>query len=224
MDAKKVLFVVTSHRELGNTGNPTGYWCSEVSHPWKVLTEAGFEVEFVSPKGGECPVTGFDEKDPVDQAFTQDAKVQDKIRHTMKPEEVQPEKYAAIFYAGGHGVMWDFPDNTALADICRAIYEKGGVVSAVCHGPAGIVNVKLSNGEYLVKDHKINCFTDSEETAINLQNVVPFMLETELRKHGALFECSDNFQSHVVVNDRIITGQNPMSAFAVAKAIVVALS
>ena len=119
--------------------------------------------------------------------------------------------------------MWDFPDNKELAAITSKIYENGGVVAAVCHGPAGLVNVKVLNGKYLVEGKKINSFTNSEEKGIGLDKVVPFALETALVKHGAKFQCSDNFQSHVVVNDRVITGQNPLSAKAVGAAIRTAL-
>lgn len=219
----KILFVLTSHSELGNTGKKTGYWLSEVTHPWKVLKDAGYEIDFVSPKGGECPSEGLDPSDPVNKAFAQDLLAQKKINFTMKPSEVKPEEYKAIFFAGGHGVMWDFPNNKELAVITSKIYENGGVVAAVCHGPAALVNVKLSNGKYLVDGKKINSFTNAEEKAINLEKVVPFALETALVKHGAKFQCSDNFQSHVVVNDRVITGQNPMSATAVGDALRIAL-
>ncbi len=219
----KILFVLTSHGDLGNTGKKTGYWLSEVTHPWKVLKDAGYEIDFVSPKGGECPSEGLDPSDPVNKAFAQDLLAQKKINFTMKPSEVKPEEYKAIFFAGGHGVMWDFPNNKELAAITSKIYENGGVVAAVCHGPAALVNVKLSNGKYLVDGKKINSFTNSEEKAVNLEKVVPFALETALIKHGAKFQCSDNFQSHVVVNDRVITGQNPMSATAVGDALRTAL-
>ena len=219
----KILFVVTSHGELGNTGRKTGYWLSEVTHPWKVLKDAGYEIDFVSPLGGECPSEGIDASDPINKEFSQDLSAQKKINFTMKPSDVKPDEYKAIFFAGGHGVMWDFPDNKELAAITSKIYENGGVVAAGCHGPAGLVNVKLSNGKYLVEGKKINSFTNSEEKGIGLDKVVPFALETALVKHGAKFQCSDNFQSHVVVNDRVITGQNPMSAMAVGAAIRTAL-
>lgn len=142
----------------------------------------------------------------------------------MKPSDIKPDEYAAIYYAGGHGAMWDFPDNKELADIASKIYTKGGVVASVCHGAAGLINIKLPNGAYLINGKKINSFTDSEEAAVNLKNVVPFSLETKLKARHAHFEQSDNFQTHCVVNDRIITGQNPMSAAAVGSAIKNALA
>jgi putative intracellular protease/amidase len=151
---KKILFVITSHGTKGDTGEKTGYYLGEVSHPWEVLHKAGYEIDFVSPKGGTPPVDGFDLKDPVNKEFWENEKYKNKIDHSMKPSEVNPEEYKAIFYAGGHGAMWDFADNTELASIASKIYENGGVVAAVCHGPAGLVNIKLNNGKYLVDGKK----------------------------------------------------------------------
>ncbi|MDF2188069.1 type 1 glutamine amidotransferase domain-containing protein [Paraflavitalea sp. CAU 1676] len=220
---KKILFVVTSHDKKGSTGEPTGYYLGEVSHPWEVLKEAGYEIDFVSPQGGKPPVDGFNLDDAANKAFWEDKKYRDKIEHSMKPDEVDASQYAAIFYAGGHGAMWDLADNTVLAKIATAIYEQGGIVSAVCHGPAGLVNIKLSNGDYLVKGKKINAFTNEEETAVKLEKVVPFLLENKLIERGGQFEKSGLWQPHVTVDGRLITGQNPQSAKGVGEAIVKAL-
>lgn len=217
---KKVLFVVTSHDKLGNTDKPTGYFLSEVSHAWDVLNSAGYEVDFVSPKGGKAPVDGLTLDDPINKKFWEDKNCLNKVENTLKPSEVKPQDYAAIYYAGGHGTMWDFPNNKELANIAAKIYENNGVVAAVCHGPAGLVHVKLSNGKYLVDGKKVNCFTNEEETSIKLENVVPFMLETSLIKHGGKFEKSDLWKEHVTVDQRVITGQNPTSAKGVGEAIV----
>ena len=215
---KKVLFVVTSHNKKGNTGKPTGYYFAEVSHPWDVLQSAGYEIDFVSPQGGKAPVENFNLDDPVNKKFWNDAMYRTKIENTMKPSEVKTEEYSVIFYAGGHGAMWDFPDNVELANIATEIYENNGVVSAVCHGPAGLVNVKLSNGNYLVDGKKINAFTNEEEIAVKLENVVPFMLETKLIERGAKFEKSGLWQKHIAVDQRVVTGQNPRSALGVGEA------
>ena len=220
---KKILFVVTSHDKLGNTNKSTGFWLSELTHPWKILKDAAYEIDFVSPKGGPAPQEGIDPTDPVNKEFSQDISYQKKINFTLKPTDINPSDYCAIFYVGGHGAMWDLPNDKQLASIAAKIYELGGIVAGVCHGPAGLVNIKLSNGNYLIKGKKINCFTNAEEHAISLDNVVPFALETKLRERGAKFECSDNFRTHCVVNDRVITGQNPMSATAVGSAIKAAL-
>ncbi|MFA6083836.1 type 1 glutamine amidotransferase domain-containing protein [Mucilaginibacter sp.] len=221
---KKILFVVTSHDKKGSTGEPTGYYLSEVSHPWEILKNAGYEIDFVSPKGGKAPIDGFDLNDKVNAEFWNDKIYHDKIEHTKKPSEIYPADYVAIHYAGGHGAMWDFADNTELAAIAGKIYENGGVVSAVCHGPAGIVNIKLSNGKYLVDGKKVNGFTDEEETAVKLDKIVPFLLEDKLKERGGVYEKSGLWQEHVVNDQRLVTGQNPQSAKAVGQAVLVLLS
>ncbi len=215
---KKILFVVTSHDKKGDTGKPTGYYLAEVTHPWDVLQNAGYEIDFVSPKGGKAPVDGFNLEDPINKKFWEDKMYRTKIENTMKPSEVKTGDYVAIFYAGGHGTMWDFGENKDLATIATKIYENNGIVSAVCHGPAGLVNVKLSNGKYLIDGKKINAFTNEEEIAVKLENVVPFMLETTLIERGAKFEKSGLWQEHVTVDQRVITGQNPASAKKVGEA------
>jgi len=215
---KKILFVVTSHDQKGNTGEKTGYYLSEVSHPWEVLHSAGYEIDFVSPKGGKAPVDGFNMDDPINKRFWENATYRSKIENTLKPSEINPNDYIAIHYAGGHGTMWDFADNKEIAEIARIIYENNGVVSAVCHGPAGLVNIKLSNGKYLVDGKKVNAFTNEEEVAVKLENVVPFLLESKLKERGAIFEKSGLWQKHVTVDQRLVTGQNPQSAEGVGKA------
>lgn len=216
---KKILFVVTSNDKKGQTGEATGYYLSEVSHPWAVLKDAGYEIDFVSPKGGKAPAEGVDLEDKVNAAFWGDPVYRAKVENTQKPAEVVVNGYDAIYYAGGHGTMWDFPDNAELAEIARQIYEKGGVVGAVCHGPSGLVNIKLSNGKYLVDGKRINSFTNAEEIAVKQEKIVPFMLESKLVERGALFEKSGMWQEHVAVDSRVVTGQNPQSAKAVGQAV-----
>jgi putative intracellular protease/amidase len=217
---KKILFVVTSHDKKGNTGEATGYYFSEVTHPWEVLHNAGYEIDFVSPQGGKAPIDGFNLEDAVNKKFWEDEKYRYKVEHTKKPSEVNTKEYAAIFYAGGHGAMWDFADNTELSKIAQKIYENNGIVSAVCHGPAGLVNIKLSNGKYLVDGKKISGFTNEEEIAVKLENIVPFALETKLIERGAKFEKSGLWQPHVTSDKRVVTGQNPQSAKEVGEAIL----
>jgi len=217
---KKILFVVTSHDKKGDTGEDTGYYLGEVSHPWEVLHKAGYEIDFVSPKGGTPPVDGFDLKDPVNKEFWENKEYKTKIDHSLKPSEVKPKDYSTIFYAGGHGAMWDFADNTELPKIASTIYENGGIVAGVCHGPAGLVNIKLKNGKYLVDGKKISAFTNEEESEVKLTNVVPFLLENQLKERGAKFEKSGLWQNHVVTDQRVITGQNPQSAKTVGEAIL----
>lgn len=209
---KKILFVVTSHDKKGNTGKKTGYYLGEVSHPWEVLHSAGYEIDFVSPKGGKAPVDAFDMTDTINKKFWDNEFYRNKIENTKKPSEINPDDYVAIHYAGGHGAMWDLANNAEIAIIASTIYENNGVISAVCHGPAGLVNIKLSNGEYLVAGKKVNGFTNEEEIKVKLENVVPFMLEDKLKKRGAIFEKSKPFTKHIAVDQRLVTGQNPQSA------------
>ncbi|KJD34841.1 thiamine biosynthesis protein ThiJ [Tamlana nanhaiensis] len=215
---KKILIVLTSHSEKGNTGKKTGFYLSEVSHPWDVFNNAGYTVDFVSPKGGKAPVDGFDLDDPINKKFWENELYHHKIENTNTPAQINPDEYAAIFYAGGHGTMWDFPENEALATLAQKIYENNGVISAVCHGPAGLVNIKLSNGKYLVDGKKINAFTNEEESAVKLEKIVPFLLESKLIERGAIFEKSAPWQVHVTVDSRVVTGQNPQSAHQVGEA------
>lgn len=221
---KKILFVVTSHGTKGNTGEKTGYYLGEVSHPWEVLHEAGYEIDFVSPQGGNPPVDGFDLSDPVNKKFWEDSVYHEKITNTLTPDKINPEDYVAIFYAGGHGAVWDLPSNDAIANIATQIYERIGLVGAVCHGPAGIVNIRLSDGEYLVSGKKVNGFTNEEEELVKLTDVVPFLMEDKLKERGGIYEKSAPWQPHVTVDGRLITGQNPQSAKGVGEAMKKALA
>lgn len=217
---KKILFVVTSHDKKGSTGQPTGYYLSEVAHPWDVLVNAGYEIDFVSPLGGNAPVDGFNLEDPINKKFWENAVYHKKIENTLKPSQVNPNDYVAIHYAGGHGAMWDLPQNKEIAAIAAKIYENNGVVSAVCHGPAGLVDIKLSNGKYLIDGKKVNGFTNEEEVAVGLEKVVPFMLEDKMIERGGIFEKSGLWQEHAVADKRVVTGQNPQSAHAVGVAVL----
>lgn len=220
MNSKKVLFVVTSHDKKGDTGEPTGFYLDEVTHPYAVLSKAGYTIDFVSPKGGKAPVDGFDLTDPINKAFWDNPTERSGVENTKRPDQIQAADYAAIFFAGGHGAMWDFPDNEPLARMAGQIYDRGGVVAAVCHGPAGLVNIKLANGDYLVKGKEVSAFTNSEEKAVKLDKVVPFLLADKLTERGAKHIPAADFTAQVVVSDRLVTGQNPASATGVGEAIL----
>lgn len=220
----RILFVLTSHDRKGPAdaadAAPSGFYLSEVSHPHKVLSKAGYTVDFVSPKGGKTQVDGLDLNDPVNAAFWNDPVLHAATQNTLMPSQIDPKTYVAIFYAGGHATMWDFPDSAELATIAAEIYERGGVVAAVCHGPAGLVNIKLSNGRYLVDGKDISAFTNDEERAVGLYDTVPFLLADVLQERGAKHVHAPNFQAQVVVSDRLVTGQNPASATGVAEAML----
>ena len=208
----KVLFVLTSHSQLGNTGEETGFYLSEASHPWKVLTENGIDVDFVTIQGGMPPVDGFKLDDPVNKEFWEDPEIQSALANAPSPGEIDPADYDAIHFVGGHGTMWDFPQNDEIASVAARIYEDGGYVTAVCHGPAALVNIRLSDGSYLVEGKKVTAFTNGEEIAVELDDVVPFMLQDSLESTGAQFVAAENWTDNVQVDGRLITGQNPQSA------------
>lgn len=219
---EKVLFVVSSHGELGDTGKKTGYFLSEVTHPWSVLSE-NYEIDVVSPQGGRPPVDGFDLNDPINRKYWDSPEWQEKMSTTLTPEEVDASLYRAIFYAGGHGAMWDFPDNEKLAEIASRIYENGGFVAAVCHGPAGLLNIKLKDGSLLIKGKTLDSFTNQEEEENGTAKIVPFLLQTALIERGGIFNCGAPWSDHVVRDGRLITGQNPMSALDLGKKLLDAL-
>jgi len=216
---RPVLFVLTSHGAKGETGEPTGFYLGEVTHPLAVLEAAGIPVEFASIEGGEPPVDGLDLDDAVNARFWNDDAFRSAIRTTQRLADVKPERYAAIFFAGGHGAMWDFPKSPAVNSVTRSIYEAGGVVAAVCHGPAALVNVTLSNGTHLVAGKNVAAFTDDEERAVELDKEVPFLLATTLVARGAHHHPAPDWTAKVVVDGRLITGQNPQSAAGVGEAL-----
>ncbi|MTI32769.1 nuclear transport factor 2 family protein [Xanthovirga aplysinae] len=217
---KRVLFVLTSHEKMGDTDRKTGLHLGEVSHVYKPIHDAGYEIDFVSPKGGKTRMYGKDMNDSLNLWFVQNPTAYYRFTHVITPDQIDPKKYAAIYYVGGHGTMWDLPNHTTLNKITSQIYENNGVVAAVCHGPSGLVNVELSNGENLVKGKRLTSFTDNEERATKQDKVVPFLLESTLKKRGALFSGADNWKENVIVDERLITGQNPASAYKLAKEMI----
>lgn len=217
---KRVAIVLTNHGQLGETGRSTGFFLSEATHPYEVFRAAGYAIDFVSPRGGVAPMDGIDRRDPINAAFLDDPALVELTRTTTALNAVDATRYDAIFFAGGHGTMWDLPDNPGVHKIIRTVYERGGVVAAVCHGPAALVNVRLSNGAYLVAGKEVSAFTDEEEVAVKLERVVPFALEAALRARGARFVEAPNFERMVAVSGRLVTGQNPASATGVAEMVV----
>ncbi|MET9303169.1 type 1 glutamine amidotransferase domain-containing protein [Micromonospora aurantiaca (nom. illeg.)] len=212
----RALIALTSHSELGRTGRSTGYYVGEAAEPWEVFRSAGYDVDLVSVAGGEPPVDGRDENDSTQNDFLATAGVTD----TPKAADVDPAGYDVILFAGGHGTMWDFPDDPDLARIARSVYERGGVVAAVCHGPSALVNLTLTDGSRLVAGKRVAGFTNSEEAAVGLTDEVPFLLADKLGEAGAQHVPAPDFTEHVVVDGRLVTGQNPQSARAVADAVV----
>ena len=223
---KKILCVVTSNNVKGATGIPTGFWLSELTHPLEKFSAAGFEFSLASIKGGKPPIDkdSLDLNDAINKKFWDDKNFQAKLADTIKLDDANAADFDAIFFAGGHGVMWDFADSAAIQKITREIYERGGIVSAVCHGPAALVNVKLSDGKFLVDGKNLTAFTNGEEEAVQATDIVPFLLDTALKNHGAIHHAAANWSTHVVEDGRLVTGQNPASAAGVGAAVVKLLS
>ncbi len=220
---KRALLVLTSHGDLGGL-RPTGWYVSEAAHPWQALTDAGVEVDLASVAGGQPPMDGRDESDAVQNAFLNDPHIAAELADTPALDAVDPGAYDAVLYVGGHGTMWDFPGNPQITRISRDIWEDGGVVAAVCHGPSALVDVTLSDGSYLVDGHTVAGFTNDEEAAVGLTDVVPFLLADELERRGARHTAGANFTEHVEVSDRLVTGQNPQSAGRVGREIATLLA
>ena len=206
MSNKRVLLVLTSHDDLGGV-RKTGYYVGEAAHPWRVFTDAGYEVDIASIAGGVPPEDGRDSSDPVQEAFLGDPGVSEQLENTTKLDDVDPSRYDAIYLVGGHGTMWDFPDSKRLEAIGRDVYEAGGVVSAVCHGPSGLVNLKLSDGSLLIDGKTVTGFTDEEEAAVKLTEVVPFLLAQKLKERGANHVAAAPWSEHVEVDGRLVTGR-----------------
>ncbi|RIJ69556.1 type 1 glutamine amidotransferase domain-containing protein [Nakamurella silvestris] len=219
---KMALLVLTSHSELGDSGKNTGYTVSEAADPWRVFVEAGWGVHVASVAGGRPPADGLDLTQPNQQAWTLNQEITHQLESAPSPEHVNPAIYDVIYFVGGHGAMWDFPDNGPLAALGAAVYERGGVVAAVCHGPAVLTTLRLSNGSLLIDGRKVSSFTDSEEKAIHLASTVPFLLQSRLTSLGAVHSSAPNWAEHVVTDGRLVTGQNPASAAGVATAAIAA--
>lgn len=228
MKALTILFIVTSHAMLGDTGHKTGVWLEELTTPYYALKDAGYDVRIVSVAGGDIPFDprSLEEENlPVSvQRYQKDKDLQAALKATDSIADVTMAEHVAIFMPGGHGTMWDLPDNPRLSSLVVNAYESGKPVAAVCHGPAGLVGVKLSSGDYLVKGKTVAAFTNEEEEAVGLTEKVPFLLEDKLEAQGAVMKKADNFVPNAVRDGLLITGQNPASSEAVAKLLIEALS
>lgn len=218
--SKPVLMVMTSHAKLGDTGKTTGFYLGELTHPLEVFEKAGLPVELASINGGEPPVDGLELEDAVNARYWNNKAFREKLSQTKKLSDLDPSNYAAVFFVGGHGTMWDFPDDAAVQRFARELFEAGSPVGAVCHGPAALVNVKLSDGTYLVAGKEVSCFTNNEEEKVGLTKVVPFLLATKFEERGAKHLPAADFAKQVVASGKLVTGQNPASAAGVADKIV----
>lgn len=224
----KILVVVTNISKYENIERPTGLWLGEAVHFVHVMENAGYEIDYVSPRGGYTPIDPHSlEKDymtQIDWKYYTNSNFMNKLGNTLSVDEINPEEYSVIYYTGGHGVIWDFPNDLKMQEIAKRIYENGGIVSAVCHGLAGLLNIKLSNGKNLIDGLKVTGFSNNEEIAAGLDRLVPYLTETELIKRGAIYTKGADWQEFAVSDSRVITGQNPASGAAVAREVLKALN
>jgi putative intracellular protease/amidase len=219
----KIVMVLTSHDELGNTGRKTGFWLEEFAAPYFVFRDAGVQLTLASPKGGQAPIDPKSDL-PENQTdsmtrFKQDAEAQKALALTVKLADIKSEDFDTIFYVGGHGPMWDLVDNPISIALIESFYNSGKPVAAVCHSSAVFHRVSYK-GELLVKGKRVTGFTNGEEEAVQLTKVVPFLVEDELKRVGGLYEKAPDWQPFAITDGRLITGQNPASSTVAAKALL----
>jgi putative intracellular protease/amidase len=227
-----VLLVLTNHGVMGEGGGggspgqpgeagPTGFYLSEAAHPWQVFNDAGWIVVLASPNGGDAPIDprSLEGADDESRAFLKKFAREGVVPGTARLSNMDADEFEAIFFAGGHGTMWDFPKGRGVRSTAEGVYRSGGVVAAVCHGPAALVHLR-ERGRPLVAGKRVTGFTNAEEEAVGLAEAMPFLLETRLRELGADFVGAGTFEENVVVDGRLVTGQNPASARGAAEAVV----
>ncbi|MFM7450188.1 MAG: type 1 glutamine amidotransferase domain-containing protein [Leptolyngbyaceae cyanobacterium] len=224
----KVLIVLTSHDQLGSTGKKTGFWLEEFTAPYYVFKDAKADITLASPKGGQPPLDPkSDEPDAQTQAirrFRGDIEVQTALANTVKLSEVLPDQFDVVFYPGGHGPLWDLAVDSNSIALIESMYAAGKVVAAVCHAPAVLLNAKAPDGSPLVQTKSVTGFSNEEEEAVQLADVVPFLLEDALKAKGGNYSRVDNWQPHAVMDGVLITGQNPASSEIVAQAVLEKIS
>ena len=225
----RILMIVTSNARMGDTGKPTGLWAEELAVPYYALADAGVDVTLASPAGGPAPidpgsVKPIGQNDPVVERFLADTALQALIAATPKASAFDGAEFDAVFFPGGHGTMWDLPVDDGVTRAVERAFAANKLIAAVCHGAAGLVTAKRPDGQSIVKDLRVNSFTDAEEVAVGLEKVVPFMLETRLRELGGRFEGTGNWQAFAIRDGQLITGQNPQSSHRVAELLLAAMA
>ena len=225
---KRILIVLTSHDQLGNTGEETGFWLEEFAAPYYTFKDAGAEITLASPKGGQPPIDPKSELDDFQtdatRRFNADTISQTQLAETLKLSEVNASDYDAIFYPGGHGPLWDLVTDQNSIQLIESFWAQNKPVSAVCHAPIVLVNANDENGNPIVKDREVTGFSNNEEIAVGLTDVVPMLVENQLTEKGGKYSKADNFTSHMRVDGNLITGQNPASSKPVALAVLELLS
>jgi putative intracellular protease/amidase len=219
----KIVMVLTSHDTLGSTGRKTGFWLEEFASPYFVFRDAGVELTLASPKGGRPPIDPKSDlpenQTPAMARFKQDARAQKELSQTVKLETIKSEDYETVFYVGGHGPMWDLAESPVSIALLESFYNSGKVIALVCHSP-GLLRHVSYGGQPLVKGKRVTGFTNGEEAQVQLTHVVPFLVEDELMRLGAIFEKVRDWQPHAVVDGRLVTGQNPASSTVAAQALL----
>ncbi|HBH15350.1 MAG TPA: type 1 glutamine amidotransferase domain-containing protein [Leclercia adecarboxylata] len=223
----KVLMVLTSHSDLGNTGKKTGFWLEEFAAPYYIFKDAGADVVLASPAGGQPPLDpksdSADFQTELTQRFKADPAAQRELANTLKLDSVRQDDFDTVFYPGGHGPLWDLAESQTSIALIEAFNRAGKPIGFVCHAPGVLRHVKAASGEPLVKGRQVTGFTNGEEADVELTDIVPFLVEDELIALGANYQKGPNWGSFIVEDGTLITGQNPGSSKAVAKALVAAL-
>jgi putative intracellular protease/amidase len=216
----KILMVLTSHNQLGNTGRKTGFWLEEFAAPYFIFRDAGVELTLASPNGGQPPVDPKSDlpenQTPAMARFKQDKAAQQALAQTVRLADMKEEDFDTVFYVGGHGPMWDLAESTDSIDLIESFYDSGKPVALVCHSP-GVLHRVTYKGAPIVKGKRVTGFTNTEEEEVHLTNVVPFLVEDELKRLGGIFEKAPNWQPFAIVDGRLITGQNPASSTVAAQ-------
>jgi len=224
----KVLMVLTSHSELGNTGQKTGFWIEEFAAPYYVLADAGVEITIASPKGGQPPIDPKSEspeaQTPATQRFNSDQELKEKLAHSVKLSTVGQFYFDAVFYPGGHGPLWDLANDDTSIYLIQNFLKHNKPVAFVCHAPGALIKVKAPNGDPLVKGKNVTGFSDTEEAAVKLTDVVPFLLEDELKTLGGNYTKGPDWGSYVLKDGLLITGQNPASSEEAARLLLKTIS
>ena len=222
--SKKILMVLTSHDTLGDTGEKTGFWLEEFAAPYYAFLDAGVGLTLASPKGGQPPLdpksseAGFQTEDT--ERFNGDVAAKAVLANTAKLSEVNADDFDGVFYPGGHGPMWDLVNDAQSISLIEAFWASDKVVSTVCHASIALANTKDTNGEYIVKGRNVTGFTNTEEAAVGLTDVVPLLVEDTLSDRGGLFSKIEDWASNAQIDGNLITGQNPASSTAVAKLVL----
>lgn len=228
--SKKVLVVLTNTAKYPTLNRATGLWLGEAVHFVAVVEKGGYQVDYVSPGGGYVPIDphSLSMAPDLDWQWYANKAFMNRLGSTFSPAQVKAQDYQAIYFTGGHGVIWDFPDNSALQALARQIFEAGGVVAAVCHGAVGLLNIKLSDNTLLLKDREVTGFSNVEEQLVELDKVVPYLTENELAARGGLYSKGEEPWQEYVVRDqregRLVTGQNPASSAGVAHQVLAVLA